>query len=38
MPMFVHVPAPAGERWNWTSTIDESASLAVPSIVTVPRR
>src|SRR5919108_595223 len=37
-PMFVHVPAPAGEYWNWTLVTEESASLAEPSTVTVPRR
>ena len=35
---FVHVPAPAGERWNWTvSTPEPPASAELLVSATVPR-
>ena len=38
VPMSVHVPAPAGERWKTTLATAESVSLPLPLSVTVPAR
>ena len=38
VPMSVHVPVPAGERWKTTLDTAESTSLAVPLSVTEPAR
>src|ERR671938_1431435 len=35
--MFVHVPPPAGERWNWTDATPESPSVGAAEIVIVAR-
>jgi len=37
-PMFVHVPAPAGERWNWAEATPEPPSAEFDDTVTaLPR-
>src|ERR671924_2377697 len=35
--MFVHVPAPAGERWNWVEATPEPPSAEFASTEIVPR-
>src|SRR4051812_17517281 len=34
-PMFVQLPAPAGERWNWAEATPEPRSLEFDDTVTV---